>query len=1290
MSVRKAGKILLYGVAGLLGLLLLLMLAVKVALDRAPAYQAEIQQWLHAQTGYHLRFAGVSPSFRWYGPELHFERLELRSKDDARVLARAAGGRVAADIWQLISSGKLLAGRIELDSPSITITRLGPASFALASEIKLGGNDSSLETLTLDDLPAGKLAIRHALVTMQKWNSALPQLELRDVNLDVRRGDEGLSVVFNAHLPPALGGVLSISGNAHGRGDLDLLDWTALAWARDISFPGWRLLLPEFLSRLDAGSGAFDLAARGTGRVLTSAELDFAAQGVVTQLNDGPSAKFEQIGGALRVLHAGDRWSLSGARVRAVRSGRRDPESEFDVSWRGGEAGLLDLRARATYLRADTLLPLSGLLPDKAVRDRLREIAPTGEWMDTVIAMTRATATDRWRLQVQAKFRDVGFAPVGRAPGLRGLTGTIAGTESGGHVTIDTRSAVFSWPTQFSQPADLETLKATLYWKRTSEELLVASPDWTMNNRDAAVQGKVAWAAPADGSSPVLTLVATVENGNAANARNYFPRERIAPPALAWLDRAFVAGHLSRANVVLRGPIRHFPFRDGSGLFLARCALDGLTLDYSDGWPRAENLAARAEFRNEGMTAHLLSGRVGGFPIDSADARFADFKTGELELHVRAGGDAGDALTFLRASPLDASAEHAFSGVEAKGPMQSKVDLFFPFKDFVHRRVLVHGRLEGVTMGRPGSTVAATELNGDFDVDGAQVAGADVRGRILGGTFQMQARTPRNRPLTRTQLEFRGTLNGDALRAALALPAGIAIGGQADWRASLKMAPEPNRERSLRVSSSLVGLEMKLPAPLDKAADAPMPSWFDIQWPAAGGAFGRLALGSVVSGSYALESNTNGVRLARLALSFGASEPDSDRREQNFNVGGSVARLDLAGWLNLNVADKNAKPVSDYLRTARLNVAELEYLGLAFRDVTLDLAAAEGGWRITVGGPNVVGTITLPAAANLPEPWNLQFERLRFAVPSVDGPGSGSGAGSTAGEEHAPSSLGSLADPHGIPPINFHAADLTAGERHFGDVQATLLKLDDGISLEHVTVTNPSFTISAQGDWRGKGSGSGRIVGTLISNDVQNTLQQLGYAEVIDAKTGRMDFDLSWLGAPTSDALSGAAGHVQLSLDKGQIAGIKPGAGRVLGLASIAALPRRLALDFSDLTDKGLAFDTVRGDFDLRDGNAYTENVLVKGPAAEIGLIGRVGLKTKDYDQTAVVTGSLGSSPLPLAGFVGGPVVGAAVLVFTQVFKQPLKGLARGYYRITGSWDNPTVERIKSADAAAATAEAPK
>src|SRR5580658_11242109 len=124
--VRKAGKILLYCFAGLLCLVLLLMLGVKIALDRAPAYQAEIKEWVHTQTGYHIAFARVSPAFRWYGPELYFDRFELRSKDNRRVLARAAGGRIGADVWQLFRTRQLFAMRIELDSPNITIARIAP------------------------------------------------------------------------------------------------------------------------------------------------------------------------------------------------------------------------------------------------------------------------------------------------------------------------------------------------------------------------------------------------------------------------------------------------------------------------------------------------------------------------------------------------------------------------------------------------------------------------------------------------------------------------------------------------------------------------------------------------------------------------------------------------------------------------------------------------------------------------------------------------------------------------------------------------------------------------------------------------------------------------------------------------------------------------------------------------------------------------------------------------------------------------------------------------------------
>ena len=594
----------------------------------------------------------------------------------------------------------------------------------------------------------------------------------------------------------------------------------------------------------------------------------------------------------------------------------------------------------------------------------------------------------------------------------------------------------------------------------------------------------------------------------------------------------------------------------------------------------------------------------------------------------------------------------------------------------------MHVALDGASLNRKGSSLAATDLTGDADIDGAQLVHADLHGRILGGAFQMTARAPRNRAASRSHLDFRGTLSGDSLHAALSLPGDVAIGGQTDWRAVLRVATEPSRERSLRISSNLAGLELDLPEPLSKPAGAAMPVSIDVQWPASGGTQLRVGFGSVLHCALTLESDANGPKLGRAAVTFGGGEPAfSDA--QTVNVGGSIEDLDLDGWLKLGAAAKSSKPLTTYLRSAKLTVGRIDYLGLSFLDVTLGIAENEGSWRIRADGPNIAGSITLPSPQALSDAWDLEFERLKVVSAAGSGLEEGDDAAKTAADGRYPD------DPRSIPAMTFHAAELTWGDRQLGEVRASLARLDDGIRLTQLTATSAPWAASATGEWRGKDPGNAHIEGAISSTDVGETLKQLGFAAVIEAKSGHVDFDMNWTGAPSAASLAAATGHVKVALDKGQIAGLKPGAGRVFGLASLAELPRRLALDFSDLTDKGFAFDTVHGDFDLHDGSAYTDNVLIKGPAAEIGLIGRVGLKNHDYDQTAVVTGSVNNT-LPLAAFAAGPVVGGAVLLFTQVFKQPLKGLVRGYYRITGSWDNPTVERIKSAEAATATAEAPK
>ena len=180
----------------------------------------------------------------------------------------------------------------------------------------------------------------------------------------------------------------------------------------------------------------------------------------------------------------------------------------------------------------------------------------------------------------------------------------------------------------------------------------------------------------------------------------------------------------------------------------------------------------------------------------------------------------------------------------------------------------------------------------------------------------------------------------------------------------------------------------------------------------------------------------------------------------------------------------------------------------------------------------------------------------------------------------------------------------------------------------------------------------------------------------VEGEKGRVTADLSWPGAPEVSAIGRLSGRIEISAKNGNLTAVEPGAGRVFGLMSLAHLGRRLALDFDDLTGKGLAFDTLSGTFRLTNGVAYTDNLTLRGSAAEIGLAGQTNLRERSYDQTAVVTGQLGASLGVAGALAGGPAVGAALLLFSQIFKEPLKGVTRGYYRITGSWDDPQIRRI--------------
>jgi uncharacterized protein YhdP len=144
----------------------------------------------------------------------------------------------------------------------------------------------------------------------------------------------------------------------------------------------------------------------------------------------------------------------------------------------------------------------------------------------------------------------------------------------------------------------------------------------------------------------------------------------------------------------------------------------------------------------------------------------------------------------------------------------------------------------------------------------------------------------------------------------------------------------------------------------------------------------------------------------------------------------------------------------------------------------------------------------------------------------------------------------------------------------------------------------------------------------------------------------------------------------------------------VLGLLSIAQLPRRLTLDFRDFFSKGFAFDKLTGNMRIAGGKARSDDLLIDGPAAEIRIRGAADLRAQTFDQTIEVLPRAGNLLTAVGAIAGGPVGAAIGAAANAVLRKPLGQLAAKTYRVTGPWKEPKVEVVSREQSRAATAPA--
>jgi uncharacterized protein YhdP len=491
------------------------------------------------------------------------------------------------------------------------------------------------------------------------------------------------------------------------------------------------------------------------------------------------------------------------------------------------------------------------------------------------------------------------------------------------------------------------------------------------------------------------------------------------------------------------------------------------------------------------------------------------------------------------------------------------------------------------------------------------------------------------------------------------------MSGSVPWKLQGRLelpAPGETWATHFEVESDLEGLGIDAPRPFAKPTGERRRTRVVLGVPRPGQTELRIESGAARALLEFARSDDERWRLERGAARFDGQAPPRPSRP-GLHVGGDWPEFDLGEWLALRSDEPGDTRLGDWLGPVDVHLDRARVIGFEFLDVTAGLRPAGGGWSIEVSGPMAEGRVRIPADLAGGDPIDLQMQRLRLEASAERG-------GSGAREE---------TDPRKLPAIVLRAEDFAWQERRFGRLEADLARDPRGLRLVSLATRSDAFALKATGSWFAEDQGSRtRLALEFESEDLAAASRALGYRDVVEAERVRLTADVGWTGGPDADALARMDGTVHLDLGRGQLRGVKPGAGRILGLTSIVELPRRLSLDFRDVTDEGLSFDTVTADFELRAGSAYTENLLLEGPAVDIGVVGRTGLAAQDYDQTVIVSGNP-SGPITIAGaLAGGPVGAAGALLFSQLFKGQLQGLARAYYRVTGPWSQPVVERISA------------
>ena len=196
--------------------------------------------------------------------------------------------------------------------------------------------------------------------------------------------------------------------------------------------------------------------------------------------------------------------------------------------------------------------------------------------------------------------------------------------------------------------------------------------------------------------------------------------------------------------------------------------------------------------------------------------------------------------------------------------------------------------------------------------------------------------------------------------------------------------------------------------------------------------------------------------------------------------------------------------------------------------------------------------------------------------------------------------------------------------------------------------------------------------------DAGDLLGRLGMKDVIRHGKGKMEGQVAWIGSPLALDYPTLGGAFNINVENGQFLKAEPGIAKLLGVLSLQSLPRRLALDFRDVFSEGFSFDFVRGDVQIEQGMARTNNLQMKGVNAAVLMEGRADIDKETQDIKIVVVPEINAGTASLIATWINPAVGLGTFLAQLILNRPLIESTTQEFQITGSWADPKITQTRA------------